>query len=127
MSLDVYLNVNTLVTCENCGFTVDLINVLQDTDTNLFWQNITHNLDIMARHAGIYDCVWRPEQNGIKYARQLIAPLEDGIQKLKSDPAHYRQYDAPNGWGTYEQFVPWLENYLQACKKHPNALVRVSR
>jgi hypothetical protein len=34
---------------------------------------------------------------------------------------------APNGWGLYVHFVPWIEAYLNACKAHPDADVSVSR
>lgn len=39
----------------------------------------------------------------------------------------FRAYDSPNGWGTYDNFVPWLEKYLAACEEYPDAEVRVSR
>ncbi len=38
-------------------------------------QNITHNLTDMAEEAGIYGVVWRPEENGIEHARDLVGPL----------------------------------------------------
>jgi hypothetical protein len=39
----------------------------------------------------------------------------------------FKMHDAPNGWGTYEQFLPWLEEYLRACEENPDAIVMVSR
>jgi hypothetical protein len=35
----------------------------------LYWFNITHNLNKMARKAGLYQCLWRPEEIGITTAR----------------------------------------------------------
>jgi len=32
-----------------------------------------------------------------------------------------------NGWGLYEDFVPWIERYLAACEEYPEAIIRVSR
>lgn len=89
--------------------------------------NITHNLTEMAGEAGIYEPVWRPEENQITEASQLIPILEQGIKKMKDDPAHYKQFDSPNGWGVYEDFVPWLERYLDACREYPKAAIYVSR
>lgn len=89
--------------------------------------NITHNLNRMAEEAGIYQHVWRPEELGITHARQLIEPLRLGIALMRSEPARFRALDAPNGWGKYDAFVPWLERYLAACEMYPDATVEVSR
>ena len=37
-------------------------------------QNITHNLGHMAYVAGLYRAIWRPDQYGYKYAKDLIDP-----------------------------------------------------
>jgi len=89
--------------------------------------NITHNLGEMARAAGFYGAVWRPEENGITTAAQLIKPLREGIWKMEANPDHYRQFDAENKWGTYDDFLPWLRELLAACEKNPDAEVSVSR
>lgn len=107
MSLDVYL--------------------LEMRETEIFEANITHNLVEMADEAGIYQCLWRPEEIGIETAGQLIEPLTVGVVLLKSDPARFKKFDASNGWGRYEQFVPWVEKYLNACIENPTAKIRVSR
>lgn len=107
MSLDVYLRKKQMV--------------------SVFDANITHNLNQMAAQAGIYDCLWRPDENGYTHASQLIKPLEKGLNELKGRPHHYKKYNPPNGWGTYDDFIPWLESYLQACKDHPDAEIEVSR
>lgn len=80
-----------------------------------FSANITHNLNRMATAAGIYHCVWHPDEHGITKARQLITPLTGAIRTMKADPAVFKVFDAPNGWGTYRDFVPWLERLLAAC------------
>lgn len=117
MSLDVYL---TTPACEHCGRS-------GRDGGELFSANITHNLNRMAEEAGIYQHVWRPEEVGITHARQLIDPLRAGIALMKADPGRFRQHDADNGWGRYDDFVPWLERYLAACEMYPHATVEVSR
>jgi hypothetical protein len=89
--------------------------------------NITHNLNHMAEAAGIYYHLWRPEEIGIKTAGELIEPLGTGLAKMKADPEYYKQFDAENGWGVYDDFVPWIERYIEACKKHPKTTIWVSR
>lgn len=81
----------------------------------------------MADEAGIYDVLWHPDESGITYAKQLIEPLRSGLEKLEGNPEHYRQFDSPNGWGTYGPFVKWVREYLAACEEYPDAKVVVSR
>jgi len=98
-----------------------------DRNNELFSANITHNLNQMAEESGIYSAVWRPEEIGIVKASELIPLLRDGIAKMKADPAKYEKLSAKNGWGTYEQFIPWLERYLEACETYPDGYVNVGR
>jgi len=93
----------------------------------LFQSNITHNLGEMAKAAGIYQACWRPEEIGVIKAAQLIPLLTAGLAKLEADPEHFKTFDAPNGWGTYKHFVPWVRDYLHACKEFPDADVQASR
>lgn len=93
----------------------------------VFEANITHNLATMARAAGIYKHLWRPEELGILAARELIEPLRHGIEFMKADPEWFERFNSENGWGTYENFLPWVERYLAACERSPDARVSVSR
>ena len=107
MSLDVYLN--------------------DEAGNKLYWRNITHNLGKMAEEAGIYKHLWRPDEHGITHARQLIEPLTAGVALLSTQKARFEAFNSPNGWGMWEHFLPFCADYLQACRDHPDALVRVSR
>ena len=107
MSLDVYLT--------------------KDMPAIIFNSNITHNLNKMAEEAGIYKLLWYPDEIGVTKAEQLIEPLREGIAKMKADPERFKKFNAENGWGRYEHFVPWAGEYLQACEATPDADVSVSR
>jgi hypothetical protein len=96
-------------------------------DEEVYSANITHNLGEMAQAAGIYRILWRPDEIGITKAAELIEPLTEGLARLKADPDHFEQFNAPNGWGLYKHFVPFVEGYLEACKEHPEADVSVCR
>ena len=61
MSLDVYL------TCPCCEETV-------------YDANITHNLGKIAKEAGIYQALWRPDECGITTADQLVPILGPGLR-----------------------------------------------
>ena len=95
--------------------------------TNVFKANITHNLGEMAGEAGIYKALWRPEEIGITTAAQLIPLLREGVAKMKADPARFENLNPSNGWGSYADFVPWIEEYLAACEANPDAHVEASR
>lgn len=88
-------------------------------------ENITHNLGTMAKKAGIYKCLWRPEENGFKCAKDIIKPLTEGLNDLKARPSYFEQFNSSNGWGLYKNFVPFVERILAAAKKHPDALIGV--
>lgn len=89
--------------------------------------NITHNLTGMADAAGIYMPIWRPDEVGIRRASQLIDALAAGLLALENDPDHFSQFNAPNSWGMYKHFVPFVEQYLEACRANPDATVSVYR
>lgn len=115
MSLDVYLTFEYVADGE-------VLDTVQS-----FSANITHNLVPMAQEAGIYQAVWTPEEIGITRAAELIPHLEAGIARMEADPSHYTRYNASNGWGLYENFLPWLKRYLMACRASPESKVEVSR
>lgn len=94
------------------------------TELEVFESNITHNLTGMADALEIYGVVWRPEENDVETAEQLVEPLEKALVRLKGRPDLFAQYDAENGWGTVQQFIPWLEELLAACREHPLAGVK---
>jgi len=96
-------------------------------ETNVYSSNITHNLGAMAKEAGIYEALWRPEEIGITKAEQLIEPLTEGLNLLKSNPKRFEEFNAENGWGRYEYLVKFVYAYLDACKENPDAKVEVSR
>jgi hypothetical protein len=124
--------------------------------TEVFDANITHNLNKMAAEAGIYEALWRPaeldperaariraaqdrkdyhgpegayaiESEATIHARDLIQPLRAGLALLKAEPDRFKAFNPENGWGSYDDFVPWVERYLTACEEYPDAEVSVSR
>lgn len=97
-----------------------------ETD-EVFQANIKHNLGKMASEAGMYEALWRPEEIGITKARGLIEPLSIGLSLMKREPSRFIALNPSNGWGSYDGFVPWIEQYLAACCRWPDADVSVSR
>ncbi len=89
--------------------------------------NITHNLGAMAAAAGIYGCLWRPEENGIRTAEDMVGLLEAGIAWLETHEAEARAMEPENKWGTYDDFLKFCRNTLSACREYPDATVEASR
>jgi hypothetical protein len=96
-------------------------------DSEIYTDNITHNLNKMADEAGIYKALWRPEELGITHARQMIPILEEGLALLRSDRERFEKFNPPNGWGNYVGLVCFVNQLLQACQADPDATVEVSR
>ena len=121
MGLDVYLEKATATKkeCFHCGSFYKEYEIL-------FEANITHNLGEMASRAGIYEACWRPEEINAKKAKDIIPYLEKGLAALKKDKLYFEKFNAKNGWGIYEHFVPWVERYLEACRTYPNSIIRTS-
>ena len=95
--------------------------------SDVYTDNITHNLNKMAGEAGIYEALWRPDEHGLTHAHQLIPILEEGLAKLRANPEHFEKFNPPNGWGNYVGLVTFVRDYLDACKCHPDAEVYACR
>ena len=140
MSLDVTLYRNYHVSYDG-GKT------LEEKQEDLYSANITHNLGEMAEEAGIYKALWRPYQlkegynipkddheaeweyedsNPVK-AHEIIEKIEKGLEDMKARPNHYKKFNSSNGWGTYHNFVSWIEEYLKALKDYPESFVECDR
>ncbi len=100
--------------------------VTEEGTDEVFSANITHNLSRMAEEAKIYKHLWRPNDLGITKAQELIEPLTKGIVLMRHEPERFKALNPKNGWGSYEDFIPWIERYISACCDYPNADVFVS-
>lgn len=81
----------------------------------------------MAEEAGIYKHLWRPEEVNVKYAVDLIKPLEDAYMLLESEPERFKKHNPSNGWGHFYAFKDFIEKLIKACKEDPDAEIEVSR
>jgi hypothetical protein len=102
------------------------VSLTETRPCEIFWRNITHNLNKMAHAAGIYEALWSPEEIGITKAKQLIEPLTEALELLRSDPEKFKVFNPENGWGNYENLKEFVLDYLNACIENPDADVSVS-
>lgn len=150
MSLDIYLNMDKPIKNEGGsgifvrrdGQTIEIsreewdrkyggepttFTTEEEETTEVYHANITHNLGKMAKEAGIYEHLWRPEEIGITKAYQLVQPLSSGFIFLQAFPERFKLFNPENGWGSYEGLLKFVLNYAIACRKYLDADVSVSR
>lgn len=139
MSLDVYIQRKRWLSYDEGKSYIKDEELLYDA-------NITHNLNVLAEKAGIYEALWRPYQlhpdfkHGEDYleelefensvemqAKDIIPVLEKGLLRMKKRPTYFKKFEVKNGWGLYIDFVPFVEKYLEACKQYPESIIKVSR
>lgn len=109
---------------------LDISLLARDLDGNeieVFNTNITHNLNTMAKAAGLYEPMWRPDESGWSTGAQLIDQLTGGVAELLAHPGKYRRLNPSNGWGTYDGLLATASEFMSACRKYPSARVAASR
>jgi hypothetical protein len=87
-------------------------------------RNATHNLSKMWIEAGVYDALY--ESHG-KTASEIRGSVADGLSLMRKEPNRFKALNPPNGWGSYEGAIEFLESLLIGCDATPKAVIRVSR
>ena len=103
-----------------------------EIETNEFWHgNITHNLGKMAENClsldeesqrySLYNLLWRDTQVPFtgNYLNVYIAHLAYCLYVLRNNPDYFKQFNPPNGWGTYEQLVEFVRSFIRALIDMP--------
>lgn len=119
------------------------VDLMVTQPVSVYSNNITHNLGKMANEvkfgldsmhvneAGeeltLYHVLWRPEEFGFKYARDISDLLDIGWNILLSDPDYFKTLNPSNGWGSYDGLVNFVYQYRNACWDNPKAELRISR
>lgn len=109
------------------------VDLLVTKPTSVYSANITHNLTKMAsavvfdNQLTLYQILWRPEEVGMYFARDITEWLDKGYQILVSDPHYYKTYNPENGWGSYDGLVQFVREYRNACHDNPDAELSVCR
>ena len=109
------------------------VDLMVTQPVSVYTNNITHNLGKMANQVilsnghTLYQVLWRPDEHGWKFARDIIDMLDEGWNILMSNPEKFKKFNPENGWGSYEGLCNFVYNYRNACWDNPNAELRVSR
>lgn len=92
-------------------------------ENEVFVSNMTINLSQMWWGAGIHDEI---RKSSGKKAKDVDEALTNGLRRMRADPEIYRKMSSPNGWGTYEQALKFLEELVRAVQCYPDATIMVS-
>ena len=109
------------------------VDLMVTKPTSVYSDNITHNLNKMAMEVKLggsltlYDVLWRPDENGMVFARDISDHLDAGWNILLSDPEKFMKFEPDNGWGSYEGLCNFVYNYRNACWDAPDAELSISR
>jgi len=86
--------------CPNCG---------GHEGEEVFSQNITYNVGTMLRRAGLYPRIL----NGMTVA-ETQPVLKNAVILMSENPEYFRQFNAKNGWGTFETTFVAVDNIYKA-------------
>ena len=95
---------------------------------------ITHNLNTIVSELGLlvdlpyYEVIWIPDEmfglkNGEVPVGLVLKVLPDLIKNLLKFEDHLTEYLPSNGYGTFEDLIRFLCDYLKECYKHKNAYI----
>jgi hypothetical protein len=118
MNLEVELYVNTSGNTEKP----------ETKRTSLYRATLNHNLSRMAYEARIYEPLWCPQAVKTAVAKDVIPSLQKGLQLLKTEDtaSFFRQFEIKDESGTCEELITFVEKYLIALKKHPQAFIGIA-
>lgn len=89
--------------------------------------NITHNVNDMAKVAGAYHYLWRPENVGVVKAADNIENLRRSLGMMYLNYERLKAMNPENGWGDIDGLIDLTKSYLDACIKYPDATIEISR
>lgn len=97
---------------------------LHKDDKLVFQCNITHNVSSMWQKAGCYEALYLSEG---KIAINILPSIEGAICDMALNRKSYKAMDPPNGWGSYELALEFLQYVYEACTKFPTTIIEIHK
>ena len=105
----------------------------EDVEIESYLQ-ITHNLNNVVSESGLllglpyYEVIWRPDElfglkNGEVPVGFVLKVLPDLIKNLLKFEDRLTDYLPSNGWGTFEDLIRFLCDYLKECYTNQEAYI----
>jgi hypothetical protein len=111
MSLDLSIAPNS---CKHCGKGDDTLEFNYTYNVSQMWYEIYPDDEGMVQLDGM--------------TGQEAAPkIQKAIEEMLSKPAKMKKFQPANGWGSYEGFLQFLKDVLEACKECPDGVWRSFR
>lgn len=109
------------------------IDLIEDGVT-VYTCNITNNLSkmIQAFDRKYYLALWHPytledfRGHSEVMANELVSYYEETLLELTKNRKEYERYNSPNGWGTYDDFLPTLVQLISYCHKYPKSVIHTT-
>lgn len=103
---------------------------LEQNGEEVFTANITHNCTAMAKKMNIYQALWNPSDESIvselENAWDLQYFLHKGLQFAKHNTLAVKELENAE-WGTYANFINFVQEVFDACMKYPKAKVFIDK
>jgi len=97
---------------------------VEGRDIDESWRNITFNLrDMFVALFEKTDCDWDDLTDGAYKTDDALGCFQKALNDLREHREEYKQYDAPNGWGTTEGAEMFLEDMIEHCLTFPGARI----
>ena len=110
--------------------------IAMNVNVVLIWNNQTiHNSSLwgdlgkmalevkLSNGKTLYDIIWHPSLNGLEYAKDISALLQEGYDTLKSDKPKYKAFNPENNQGTFTGLCSFISDYKIACLDNPDAKI----
>jgi hypothetical protein len=92
------------------SFKVKVEGIDQYVDVGECYANTTWNLrEMIVKSTGLE---WKNEENN-GLCKDVIPHITKGLAELINHPSRYKQYEAPNGWGTIDGCKRFFSQILQ--------------
>lgn len=86
--------------------------------------NITSNASRIFNEAFNTNGYWTDLLNG-NSSSDVVPIVKQALINLCEKPSHYKQFDSPNGWGIWRDFLPFLAELHEGMINNPNDIIEV--
>lgn len=86
-----------------------------------YWVNYTYNIHQMLHHSFQQVGIWNWEDLQDKPLNLVIPCFQGAYNHLLYHPDLYKQWNPPNGWGSYDGWCRVMGEIIQAMKLKKNA------
>jgi len=91
-----------------------------DMSHTVYSGNYTHNVSPMWHRAGCLDVLYESRGAAVP---DVLPVLEAALIAMRSEPDAYRAMNPPNGWGSYDGAIAWLDRLVSECRVNPRCTV----